>query len=489
MLELAKWSLLLCAMSAGAAGGSASPLGGSNGVATVLGSDGQDYVFGLIDGGLFKMTAASLNWVNISAPIAGNRVQSYTFTDEKNIYVGTDNAGVWSSSDGGLTWTAHNTGLTCLLVHGYTVVSALEHVIAAHCSDRDAIFQSLDGGNSWTQSGDFGAGSHINRLAPSVSSTSRSFAYTTVGAFVQETPGAQWMAVSDSPTIGSYYGAIPKNVNVWQALAIDKSSTVREENMTVEGVGVFHTDNSKASGAKMQLANGGLPAFTFGRRINAIAGTAYVPVVGHGLYTYASGAWSLAISEQALPGVDRIIALASLPNTWLAASRTSGVWRSDDSGHSWQRFGVVSTALDLPTQLSLPAGTAPASAVSMSSVGAQSGVTLTAELIVSELLAASGNQPLRVYVVAAAPASLFGQSSGYYYFQKGPDGSWSQIGTSLTPYIQGIEIGSLDGRLRVELGNSVDLSAMHGLELYLAYGTSDTDMLSARRYIGVYRVP
>lgn len=303
----------------------------SQGIATTKGSDGFDYVFGLVDGSLLKFRADNPVGVAISPPGSAGHVRSFDFSNEKTIGATTRNGGVWRTDDGGGTWTAKNNGLACLQARSFRIISPTLMLVALRCSDRDEIYRSIDGGDTWTNTGDFGAGVYVNRFNSSFSSATRSFALTTSGLYQSESLGGAWF---NSNSV-EYRSAMPADADVHDDGSAVNAAGVRSEVAMVQNVGLYHIANTSQPHAAMTLTNAGLPAFKFGQRLSMINGTPHVPVSGYGLYAYENGSWTLKISERTLPEAVRVVQLANTPQKLYAATRYEGIWHSPDGGITW----------------------------------------------------------------------------------------------------------------------------------------------------------
>jgi hypothetical protein len=94
-----------------------------------------------------------------------------------------------------------------------------------------------------------------------------------------------------------------------------------------------------------------------------------------------------------------------------------------------------------------------------------------------------------VYLVAAVPGERLGAAAGTKsYYQRAATELWGQLTSPMAAFVENVALGAADQRVKVEIVRDTDLSALIGTEVYIGYGTSDSEMLQAQRYRGVYIV-
>jgi alpha-tubulin suppressor-like RCC1 family protein len=89
----------------------------------------------------------------------------------------------------------------------------------------------------------------------------------------------------------------------------------------------------------------------------------------------------------------------------------------------------------------------------------------------------------KVYVAALAAGQLSG------WFQLDANRSWSALAWPMAEFMTGVDLGSQGALLQVDILESADLSQLGGSVVYLGYGTSADEMLTAGRYRDIYKVP
>lgn len=489
----------------------ASPLGNATGLLVRPTSDGSDTTIALIDGGLFHISSDGQTATNVGLPVADTQIKTFAInstllspTFDNIIYVGTPNTGVWKTTDAGITWSQQNSGLTCLNVTSYAVINATQHFANTRCNSIDTIFVSNDGGSSWRAGYAFASGIQVNRMTLSLATAARSFAMATGGLWVSDDSAATWQQAADLTTTGSYFSAIPRGVNVLDyTSAHTRNSTPRPALAMIQDVGMYYSANNyhttSSPSQPLALLNDGLPATMFGRRISVIDEQFYVPVTGFGIYRLSNeGRWELAISEAALPGAEMVYQFSSDTNIWMARTRTSGIWRSEDGGRTWSRWGVAEESVTSPAslELTLPQGELPEAAVEVNVVGNTENLTLTVSLQLDSLLQTNATRSIQttrategynVYVVALVPGEKLGMSESQL-FVKDLSYNWSLLTFPLKAFMQSIAIGGLDTRIIIEILQDTNMSTLTGTEFYVGYGQSDEEMLQAKRYRGVYKV-
>ncbi len=488
------------AFSSHAAAPNASPLGNATGLFVARDAAGADVPLALIDGALFRLSADGRTAANLVLGVSDTRINTFALdaaTFNNVVYVGTPQTGVWKTTDGGTTWSQRNTGLSCQNVTAYAVASSTRHLLTAQCDNVDTIWVSQDSGQSWTARASFAPGIRVYRLSGSLSSGTRSFARTSGGLWVSQDEGVTWIQVAQNTQGLFALRSIPLDADVLDFTNASSAPNPLTEIVLVQGRGPYYAaDSSSSDPAKFnyRLVTAGLPnPAVFGRRLSVVGQRFYLPVRGAGLFRLndLATAWELAISEQAVPGVDRVFQFNQDPQIWFAQSRTSGIWRSTDGGTTWARWGVTSVAVLPPAPNSagqtftIPAGTVPETAVEVTTVGPITQRTITAQLDVALLPVPQTEARFQVYVIALLPGSA------PTLFLKGPDAppsDWGPITTPLRAFIRNVALGSQDQRLIIEIIKDADLSALVGAEFYIGYGKDDADLISNRRYRGVYKI-
>ena len=137
-------------------------------------------------------------------------------------------------------------------------------------------------------------------------------------------------------------------------------------------------------------------------------------------------------------------------------------------------------------------GQLPAAAVEVSATGTLGSATVKVTLDLAKVLAAAGggqfaaDSRYNIYVVALAPAGALGLTS-ISWFQLTSSGAWGALGSPMAAYREGLAQSAVD-RIEITILQDANVTALLGTEVYIGYGTSDTEMLTASRYRGVYKV-
>ncbi len=489
---------LTAALITHAAAPNASPLGSAAGLFVARDATGADVPLAQIDGALFRLSADGRTSTNLVLGVNDTRINTFALdpgTFNNVLYVGTPATGVWKSTDGGATWSQRNTGLTCLNVTSYNATTTTRHLLGARCNNVDTIWVSQDGGTSWTPRFSFAAGVRIYRFTVSLSVNARSYARTSGGLWVSQDEGATWTQVAQSTQ--TVFRNIPLNADTPDFTSQNDSTTQNAQLVLVQGQGPFYTANGYSSNSAIStyaLLTAGLPALTFGTRISVVNQQFYLPVVGFGLYrlNMAGTQWELAISEQAVPAINRVFQFNQDPLIWFAQSRTSGIWRSTDGGTTWARWGVTNVVVPPAgtgggggQNFTIPAGNVPEAAVQVTTVGPITQRTITAQLDVTQLPVPQAETRYQVYVIALLPTAT------PVIFLKGSDPAprdWGPVTNPLRAFISNVSLGSQDQRVIIEIIKDADLTALVGAEFYIGYGKDDADLLANRRYRGVYKI-
>lgn len=474
---------------------------------------GSDVVLGLIDARLWRLSPDGRTSINIGPGGGAIPVRTFAITPTtisatftSTIYVGTPSNGAYKTTDAGQTWEPINYGDPCSTVSNYAVINTSVHLLITRCESIDTLMVSNDGGVNWARRYTLPQGVRTNRLSLSLNDSNRSYLYTTQGLYFSQDSGLTWSNVRDAnPATGfaQVFAAIPVDANVRDYRSSNSSTTPpRAEAAMIEGVGIFYSPNTL--GAQFQplaLLNTGLPSTGFGNRMSRVNGQFYVPVVGHGLYRFDSAgtAWELAISEQAIPGIDEVYQFNSDPNIWFARSRTSGIWRSTDGAATWTRWGIATTVEIFPdTDFSVPQGLIPSGQVTVSTSGTTENRTLVVELRLPENASTRSFPPrgisatrettsaLQVFIVALVPSGVLTPIP--VILLKDETGSWGSAAFPLAAFLRNVSLGSQDTRVLLEILKDNNVAGLVGTEFYIGYGTSGDEMLALQRYRGIYKI-
>ena len=145
------------------------------------------------------------------------------------------------------------------------------------------------------------------------------------------------------------------------------------------------------------------------------------------------------------------------------------------------------------TVFTVPTGKMPTAAVSVSPSGTFGNATLVVTLDLSKVLSdgvfsASGQfaDGYNIYVAALVPAGVLGLPSATWFVYPSTR-SWAELGSPIAAYKESIAENATD-TVEISILQEMDVTGLVGSEIYIGYGTSDTEMLSESRYRGVYKV-
>lgn len=145
------------------------------------------------------------------------------------------------------------------------------------------------------------------------------------------------------------------------------------------------------------------------------------------------------------------------------------------------------------TEFTLPAGQMPTAAVSVSPSGTYGNATLTVALDLSKVLsggsfAAQGRfaAGYNIYVAALVPSGVLGLPVATWFVYPATR-AWAELGSPIAAYLEGIAENATD-TVEIAILQGMDVTGLVGSEIYIGYGTSDTEMLTANRYRGIYKV-
>jgi len=141
------------------------------------------------------------------------------------------------------------------------------------------------------------------------------------------------------------------------------------------------------------------------------------------------------------------------------------------------------------TSYTVSTGAMPDAAATTTATGTLGTATVTVQLDLSKVLSATfaAASTYNVYLAALVPGRQLG-TTGDFWFVKATNLGWQALAIPIASYLQNVAAGSADQRILIEIVRDTDISTLIGTEIYIGYGTSDTEMLTAERYRGVYKV-
>ena len=168
-----------------------------------------------------------------------------------------------------------------------------------------------------------------------------------------------------------------------------------------------------------------------------------------------------------------------------------GTWSAGNAGIT------PSTPLPPPpttqTGFTAQSGKMPTDAVSVILSGTFGNATLA--VILDLLKALSGGSfaaqgqfaaGYNIYVVALLPKGVLGLPAATMFVLPA-SGAWAPLGSPMAAYREGLAQNATD-KVVISILSGLDVTGLVGTEIYVGYGTSDTEMLAASRYRGVYKM-
>lgn len=146
-----------------------------------------------------------------------------------------------------------------------------------------------------------------------------------------------------------------------------------------------------------------------------------------------------------------------------------------------------------PTQIAytISTGRMPAAAVTTNATGTLGSVTLSVTLDLSQVLALSPGlgqfaSGYNIYVVALVPGAALGLSTASWFVLPATH-AWAALSSPIPAYMEGLAQNATNS-VSITILQGLDMTGLVDTEFYIGYGTSDTEMLNAGRYRGVYKV-
>jgi hypothetical protein len=137
-----------------------------------------------------------------------------------------------------------------------------------------------------------------------------------------------------------------------------------------------------------------------------------------------------------------------------------------------------------------PSGALPPAAVQVNATGTFGNATLRVTLDIVQALQtvpASGfaASTYNVYVIAVVPGAVLGLASPVIAIKA--RAGWGVLRFPVAPYLENVTQSAVNNQVVIDILANNDISSLVGTEIYIGYGTSDMEMLSAGRYRGVYK--
>jgi hypothetical protein len=141
----------------------------------------------------------------------------------------------------------------------------------------------------------------------------------------------------------------------------------------------------------------------------------------------------------------------------------------------------------------------PTAAVSVSASGTFGNATLVVTLDLSKVFsggsfaglsqfAAGYNSQVvagyNIYVAALVPSGALGLPSASWFVLPATR-IWAALSVPIAAYLEGLAQDATNSVV-ISIMQDLDITGLVGTEFYIGYGTSDTEMLQARRYRGFY---
>ena len=91
-----------------------------------------------------------------------------------------------------------------------------------------------------------------------------------------------------------------------------------------------------------------------------------------------------------------------------------------------------------------------------------------------------------IYVAALAPSGVLGLTSAAWFVLPATR-SWTLLGSPIAAYLEGLAQTATNS-VEITVLQGLDVTGLVGTEIYIGYGTSSDEMLTAGRYRGIYKV-
>jgi len=270
----------------------------------------------------FKTTNGGATWSGIASGLDATWVKSIAVDPQSTgtLYAATHGYGIFKSTDGGAAWTAVNNGLTDRIVHTLLVTPTLPS--ALYAGTETGLYRSADGGASWQPV--YNLNGRVVSLAGDPTSASTLYA-----AVLPSNGGAGVFKSVDGGETWTDTG-LPEQLN-GIAVSASSPSTV----FAATGRGVFR---STAVGEWMSMNEQFMFGNTYAVAVDPSDSSIVYAATDMGLFRSISGGadWSLVGNF----GVVLSVAVSpSSPSTVYAGTGVNAVV-SDDRGETWRGAGL-----------------------------------------------------------------------------------------------------------------------------------------------------
>ena len=303
--------------------------------------------------GVFKRGTADAGWVPANLGLGANLniqalavdiahcVSGVGITSACAVFAGTAAGGVFKSANGGASWTAFNTGLVTS-IQALAVDATGGNLYAGTAA---GVFRSPTAFLAWGATG-AGPVNTLSLAVDTVASPVAVYAGTTAGTIFKSTSsGASWTAFSTG---------LPGGLAI-DALALDgvaaPNTNVYAGSNGVAG-GVFKSVTSAGNGAwaaftsvPTGLTNNVVQALAVISSSSVLAGTQ-----GGGVFLspvngiLATATWAVSNSGLAAATITALVTDPTTSTTLYAGTLGAGVFKSLDSGQTWQSFNPANFA-------------------------------------------------------------------------------------------------------------------------------------------------
>lgn len=160
-------------------------------------------------------------------------------------------------------------------------------------------------------------------------------------------------------------------------------------------------------------------------------------------------------------------------------------------------FSASFSGMTLTKPFLVPDGIIKAEHIIVTATGGKNNKSLSVELTPADLIPAINarnrvssltTSRYNVYVAVLMPIGTLSLKLPTF-FMKDASANWVGIGSPLAPYLESVLLSSMDSKIKIDILRDLDSELIPGVEFYLGYGITDTEMLSSGRYRAFYKIP
>lgn len=287
--------------------------------------------------GLWRSTNGGKTWTHVTDPAWVINAVVVDPRDPRHFYLGMDDIGVMETRDGGGTFDARNNGFVQRQVSSLVADPSEPGRFYAgllHDGAQGGVYTTSDYGASWQQMSDGLKGRDVRSLLLLAEPAGRLLAGTPDGVFEYSPARRVWENRSHWELPSAKHGAAAPGVIVWELYRRAQQDPI----YAATSRGLYRSRDGRDW---IRLPAPGNPGSMFAVTTLGAAGRTIVAAEADGAVISRNGGQNWTPLDLGVSGplrVYRVVSHPAAPNVLFLGS-SLGLFRSTDSGRSWERFG------------------------------------------------------------------------------------------------------------------------------------------------------